>query len=186
VNRQSSKLKPVSLVSTITFILVALFYLVHDKYFPAKKNIPDNLVEVVSVSDGDTLKVLIDNRQEKVRLIGIDTPEMAQKPWGGYAKTYLEGLLNASGGRVNLEYDVGKRDKYGRLLAYVRTADGQFVNYLLVQNGYAMLFTVPPNVRYVDDLTSAQKEAREKGLGIWSKNGLKEKPVTYRKKHPRM
>jgi micrococcal nuclease len=186
VKRKYSKLKKVNLISTITFILVALFYLVQDKYFPAKKDISDNLVEVVSVSDGDTIKVLIANRQEKVRLIGIDTPEMAQKPWGGYAKTYLEGLLNASGSKVKLEYDVEKRDKYGRLLAYVRTADGKFVNYLLVQNGYAMLFTVPPNVKHVDDLTSAQQEAREKGLGIWGKSGLKEKPVTYRKKHPRM
>ena len=65
----------------------------HDKYFPAKKDIPDNLVEVVSVTDGDTIKVLIGNRQEKVRLIGMDTPEMAQKPWGRYAKKYLEGLV---------------------------------------------------------------------------------------------
>jgi micrococcal nuclease len=186
VERKTSKLTKGNLISTITFILVALFYLVHDKSSPAKKDIPDALVAVVSVSDGDTIKVLINNRQEKVRLIGIDTPEMAQKPWGGYAKTYLEGLLKAAGGRVKLEYDVEKRDKYGRILAYVRTADGQFVNYLLVKNGYAMLFTVPPNVKYVDDLTSAQKEAREKELGIWSKNGLKEKPGTYRKKHPRM
>ena len=185
MKRKTSKLKKINLISTITFILVALFYLVHDKYFPARKDIPDNPVEVVSVTDGDTIKVLIGNRQEKVRLIGMDTPEMAQKPWGGYAKKYLEGLVNASGRQVKLEYDVEKRDKYGRLLAYVKTTDGQFVNYLLVQNGYAVLFTVPPNVKYVEDLKSAQIEAREKELGIWSKNGLKERPVTYRKKHPR-
>ena len=185
MKKKPPKLKKVNLISTIIFVLVAIFYMAHEKYFPSKKEIPDSPVEVVSVTDGDTLKVLIGSRQEKVRLIGMDTPEMAQKPWGGYAKKYLEGLVNASGRQVKLEYDVEKRDKYGRLLAYVRTADGQFVNYLLVRNGYAMLFTVPPNVRYVDDLTSAQKEAREKELGIWSKNGLKEKPVTYRKKHPR-
>ena len=185
MKRKTSKLKKVNLISTITFILVALFYLVHENYFPSKKDIPDSLVEVVSVTDGDTIKVLIGNRQEKVRLIGMDTPEMAQKPWGRYAKKYLEGLVNASGRQVKLEFDVEKRDKYGRLLAYVKTTDGQFVNYLLVQNGYAVLFTVPPNVKYADDLTSAQKEAREKGLGIWGKNGLKEKPVKYRKKHPR-
>ena len=185
MNRKQLKLKKVNLISTIFFILVAIFYLVHEKYFPPKQDIPDSLAEVVSVTDGDTLKVRIGNRQEKVRLIGVDTPEMAQKPWGGYARKYLEGLVSASGRRVKLEYDVEKRDKYGRLLAYVKTADGQFVNYLLVRDGYAVLFTVPPNVKYVEDLKSAQKEAREKGLGIWSKNGLKERPVTYRKKHRR-
>ena len=104
---------------------------------------------------------------------------------GEICKKIPGGPCDASGGKVKLEYDIEKRDKYGRLLAYVKTTDGQFVNYLLVQNGYAVLFTVPPNVKYVDDLTLAQKEAREKGLGIWGKNGLKERPVTYRKKHPR-
>ena len=183
--RTRSKLNKVNLVSTIIFILVAVFYLVHDKYFSSKKDVPDSLFEVVSVTDGDTLRVLVDKKEEKVRLIGIDTPEIAQKPWGGYAKTYLESLLNGSGWKVKIEYDLEKRDKYGRLLAYVRTNDGKLVNYLLVQNGYAMLYTVPPNVRYVDDLTSAQREAREKELGIWSKDGLKETPGTYRKKHPR-
>ena len=56
----------------------------------------------------------------------------------------------------------------------------------MVKNGYAMLFTIPPNVRYAAELRAAQREAREKRLGIWSSEGLRERPGDYRREHPRM
>ena len=87
---------------------------------------------------------------------------------------------------MKLEYDVEKRDKYGRILAYLRTSDGKLINLLMVKNGYAMLYTVPPNVKYVRDLKAAQEEARQAKLGIWSEEGLKERPKDYRMEHPRM
>jgi micrococcal nuclease len=180
-----AKIKRSSIVPTIVFIVVALFYLAYDKYSFSKQNADGPFVSVVSVADGDTVTVLIDRKEEKVRLIGIDAPELGQKPWGRKSKQYLEDLLQASGWKVGLEYDVERRDKYGRTLAYLKTTDGRIINLLMVKGGYAMLFTVPPNVRYVNELTAAQTEARSNELGIWNRKGLKEKPVDYRREHRR-
>jgi micrococcal nuclease len=136
--------------------------------------------KVVRVSDGDTLVVQVDpNRQEKVRLLGIDTPEMAQQPWGERAKAFTERL--ALGKLVRLEADVQPRDQYGRLLAYAYVGK-TFVNYELVRQGYAMLLTYPPNVAHVDDFTRAQALARKEGKGIWrSKDGLDQSPRDFRR-----
>jgi micrococcal nuclease len=87
---------------------------------------------------------------------------------------------------VSIEFDVEKRDKYNRLLAYLKTKDGILINSLMLKHGYALLYTVPPNVKYVDVLRRAQKEARDKAIGIWSMDGLKETPSQYRYKNPRI
>lgn len=136
--------------------------------------------KVVKVSDGDTLVVQVDpNRQEKVRLVGIDTPEMAQKPWGERAKAFTERL--ALGKVVRLEADVQPRDQYGRLLAYAYVGK-TFINHELIRQGYAMLLTYPPNVAHVEEFTQAQKLARQEGKGIWSsKDGLKQSPRDFRR-----
>ena len=68
-------------------------------------------IKVIKVHDGDTISVILNGRKEKVRLIGIDAPEIKQKPWGTRAKKYLEKLLTASNRTVILEFDVEKRDK---------------------------------------------------------------------------
>ncbi len=128
---------------------------------------------------------MIDGKEEKVRLIGIDAPELAQKPWGDKSKKYLESLLSSSGWKVRLDYDVEKTDQYGRLLAYMWTQDNRHVNLLMLENGYAALYTLPPNVKYVEEFRTTQTKAREKKIGIWGANGLKERPRDYRKEHPR-
>jgi len=182
--------KTVKLISVIFFMLTAIFYLLHEKYsFPVQQK-TSAFVPVVAVHDGDTVSVIINNTKEKIRLIGIDAPEIAQKPWGEKAKKYLEALLSSSEWNVKLEFDVDKRDKYGRLLAYIWTTDGKLINLLMVKSGYAMLFTFPPNVKYVTELKVAQREARDRGLGIWADpsvdGGLKERPGDYRREHPRI
>jgi len=135
---------------------------------------------VVHVSDGDTLVVELDGQKERVRLIGVDTPEKAQKPWGPRAKAFTESLV--LGKTVRLELDVQERDKYGRLLAYA-FVNGTFVNLELIRSGYALLYTVPPNVKHVEEFRQAQVEAREKGMGIWSPTGgLKEAPQEFRRR----
>ena len=139
---------------------------------------------VVRVHDGDTVSVMIGRKRERVRLIGIDAPELGQVPWGRKAKKHLEELLDRSGWTVELEPDVEKRDKYGRLLAYLWTKDGRLINLEMINHGYAVLFTFPPNVKHVKELTEGQRRARELGLGIWGRDGLKEAPVDYRRRHP--
>ncbi|MHC1779605.1 MAG: thermonuclease family protein [Bacteroidales bacterium] len=131
--------------------------------------------KVIKVTDGDTF--VIDDGSEKgarVRLIGVDTPESrktGRKVVGYYGKEAKEFstnfLLNK---RVRIEYDVNKYDQYMRLLGYVYLEDGTFVNEYLVKNGYAMVMTVPPNVKFSELFLRCQQEAREKNLGLWGKN----------------
>lgn len=122
-------------------------------------------------------------RKEKVRLLGLDAPELKQKPWGNEARRHLKGLL--AGSSIRVETDVVKRDKYGRLLSYVWTANGKFINLEMIKDGYAVLYTISPNVKYENKLREAQTEARKNKTGIWSADGLREAPRKYRKKHPR-
>jgi len=129
-------------------------------------------VRVVRVVDGDTIIVRLAGKGERVRYIGMDTPESV-KPnspvecFGKAASAENERLV---GGRtVRLEFDVERRDRYGRLLAYIRLADGSMVNELLLRRGYAMTLTIPPNVRYAERFVKAQRAARAAGRGLWGR-----------------
>lgn len=154
-----------------------------------KGNSPDrsltSLMRVERVFDGDTISIIVGGRAEKLRLIGIDAPEIAQRPWGKKAKQHLEALIAGSSWRVSVERDVVERDKYDRLLVYIRTSEGKLINEMMVRDGYAVLYTFPPNVKYVDLFTAAQREGLEKKLGIWGSNGLRQEPSEFRKAHPR-
>jgi micrococcal nuclease len=127
----------------------------------------------VRVVDGDTVVIAVGGADEKVRLIGIDTPETVdpRKPvecFGEEASARLKALLPVDT-PVRLERDVELRDRYGRLLAYVtRISDGVFVNESMLAEGLAQTLTIPPNVAYTDRFTAAQTAARTAGLGFWS------------------
>lgn len=137
-------------------------------------------VTVVDNHDGDTLTVKLDGgRTEKVRLIGVDTAEMAQGPWGAKARDYVRHLTK--GKRVNLAFDVEPRDRYGRLLAYVYLPDGTFLNLALVRQGYAMVLTYPPNVAHTKAFVEAQAQARAERLNIWGASGLEQSPREFRR-----
>lgn len=86
---------------------------------------------------------------------------------------------------MKIELDVQHRDKYGRILAYLWDKNGNMINYMMIRNGYAMVYTIPPNVKYVELFVEAQRLARQEKKGIWSKDGLTEKPSDWRKQHPR-
>ena len=124
---------------------------------------------VTRVVDGDTIEVRLDGRLEKVRLIGVDTPESVKPgtPVQCYAKAAsaeTERLLD--GRRVTLRFDAERRDRYGRLLAYVYR-DGLFVNAALVERGYARTLTIPPNVAHADLFSRLARNARHDGRGLW-------------------
>jgi len=141
--------------------------------------------QVTRVNDGDTVTIKMDGKTYRTRLIGMDAPEMGQQPWGRKAKEHLQKIMNESSGKVQAEMDVTKYDKYNRLLAYLWTNDGRMINEQMVLDGYAVLFTIQPNSRYVDRFKKAQHSARNDRRGIWGPDGLKEKPIAYKKKHPR-
>jgi micrococcal nuclease len=126
---------------------------------------------VVRVVDGDTVILEIDGSRERVRLIGIDTPESVHPdpeknvPYGAVAADYTTSMLE--GRVVELELDVQERDRYGRLLAYV-FLDGDMVNAGLLMEGHATVTTYPPNVKYVEWFVQLQEQAREAGKGLWA------------------
>lgn len=128
---------------------------------------------VPRIVDGDTIKVDLNGRRETVRYIGVDTPE-TKKPgspvecFGKMASAYNRRLVE--GRRVTLRFDVERRDRYGRLLAYVylrRRGRTVWVNARLVRDGYATTLTIPPNVRHADVLRRLERRARAERRGLW-------------------
>ncbi|MBP7174113.1 MAG: thermonuclease family protein [Cloacibacterium sp.] len=129
--------------------------------------------KVKKIADGDTF--WIDNgthKGEKIRLIGIDAPEsrnfgikIKQEYFGKEAKNYLKNLLKNK--KVRLELDIQKTDRYGRTLAYVYLENGIFLNAHLVENGYALAYTIAPNVKFAPLFYQLQIKARRHKKGIW-------------------
>jgi micrococcal nuclease len=127
--------------------------------------------KVVRVTDGDTFVATVKGRRERIRVIGVDTPESVApnqpvEPYGeeasDFAKHYLDGET------VRLAGDAEPRDRYGRMLAYVWLEDGTFWNALLVAEGYAQQLTVPPNVTYERLFRRLVGEARRNDRGLWA------------------
>ena len=138
----------------------------------AETTVPGAAV-VEFVIDGDTVDIVIDGEEERVRLIGIDTPESRvddgpPECFGPEASAFTAELLPA-GSNVRLERDVVARDDYGRLLAYVyRLDDGLFVNEAIVRRGYATPLTIEPNDTFAAQFVAAATAAENEGLGLWT------------------
>jgi micrococcal nuclease len=133
----------------------------------------DGLAVVTDVVDGDTIDVTIGGRDERVRLIGIDTPE-TKKPdspiecFGPEASAFTTGLL-PTGTKVRIERDIVGRDDYGRLLGYVhRLEDGMFVNLEIVDRGYAQPLTIEPNSLFAGAFAAAARDAERNDRGMWA------------------
>ena len=129
-------------------------------------------VTLVSTTDGDTIRVMYNGVNEPVRYLLIDTPEtnhprLGKQPFGSEAKERNRALVNS--GDLTIEFDVGeKRDKYGRLLAYVYV-DGKSVQETLIREGLARVaYVYPPNTRHLTPYEDAQQQAKSKRLGFWT------------------
>lgn len=147
---------------------------------PVGKSYDYTNIIVKRAVDGDTLLLA---SGERVRLIGIDTPEIHEssklyrdskrskqdvseiKEMGQRSYQFTKNLVE--GKAVSLEFDVERQDRYERLLAYVYLKDGTFVNAEIVKQGYASLMTYPPNVKYADLFLKLYREARENKRGLW-------------------
>lgn len=129
--------------------------------------------QVLSITDGDTIRVSVDGRSTRIRLIGIDTPEVRdpRKPvqrFGREASRRAHELMD--GTQVWLEYDPsqGRRDRYGRTLAYVWLNEKMLVNQQMVSEGFAHEYTYGDSYKYRDDFRHAEQAAQTAGLGLWN------------------
>lgn len=150
-------------------------------------------VQVQRVISGQTLDVLNSMQQpaliERVRLIGIEAPDLKQQPWGATAKNRFEQMLSKTIGQqvlqpVFLEPDVQEKDSSGRWLAYV-WYDGVLLNEQLVKDGYVLAAPRAPNNKYDSRLARAQEYARIMGYGIWNpKQPMRLTPTEFRRQNP--
>lgn len=143
-------------------------------------------VRVERVISGHTLEVrdLSESSSvpKRVRLIGIEAPDLQQNPWGNAAKQQLERLID--GQTLLLEWDIEKEDGYDRQLAYL-WRDGKLVNEELIARGYALAQVRSPNIKYDRRFAQAQEKARIMGHGIWdSQTPLRVHPSDFRQNRP--
>lgn len=131
-------------------------------------------LDIIKIVDGDTFWVNDGSEKGvKIRLIGIDAPETRKvkgklpDPFGKQSTAYLRKIVGNQ--KVRLEFDVSRTDQYGRTLAYAYLQDGTFINADMVKNGYAMIMTVPPNVKYAIEFAKLQEAARTRKKGLWNK-----------------
>ena len=165
------------------FFLLFLFF-----FLSCSNNLSDfSRIKITEVIDGDTLVL---EGGIHLRLIGIDTPEVRRKAKTGFiydpapfsieAKEFTKRL--AEGKSARIEFDIEKKDKYNRTLGYCFVQEGNyeiFLNKELLNKGFAVLYTYPPNIKYVEEFVIAQRQARENKEGLW---GIYEVVESYRAK----
>ncbi len=142
------------------FKLLLIFFLIPNLTYALEK------AKVIKVYDGDTIKVVLNKKIEKVRLIGIDCPERDEVGFW-QALNFTKRLILHK--KILIEYDEEKRDKYGRLLVYIFLEDGRFVNEEILKEGHGKFILIPPNGKYKERLKIAEKNAKENKKGIWKK-----------------
>lgn len=146
---------------------------------------PDNnsTYLVSKVVDGDTLDVSIDGVITRIRLIGIDTPEVVdpRKPvecFGKEASEKMKELVFGKKVRLKSDSSQGDKDKYGRLLRYIFTEDNANINLQMIIGGYAYEYTYLVPYQYQASFKKAEKEAKDNGRGLWSSDACKQEIVS--------
>ena len=142
-----------------------------EKYVPRN---PDMLgYTIVKVIDGDTVDIKKDDVIQKVRLIGINTPESVDprrgvECFGAEASDYMKSIASDREVYIELDDTQSKYDKYGRLLAYIYLTDGQMLNRKMIAGGYAHEYTYDKPYKYQKDFKDIEKFAKNNSRGLWS------------------
>ncbi len=166
-----SKLNKIFLLSLTALIAVLIGYLLPHKSSAIKE--VATLYEVVEVIDGDTIGVNLGGEVETVRLIGIDTPEIAspynpkEDCFGQEAAQYARELLEKQSVYLIKDPMQSNRDKYNRLLRYVFLEDGTLINAKLIKDGYAFNYIYEP-FQFMKQFDYLEKQAKENRTGLWS------------------
>lgn len=132
--------------------------------------------QVLRVTDGDTIHINYNGKNEKVRLIGLDTPETKdpRKPiqcFGREATAKMTELAENKNIRLEFDKTQGERDKYGRLLAFVYSEDSKNLAYEMIRQGYGNEYTYNSNpYKYQNEFKEAARKAREENKGLWAEN----------------
>jgi micrococcal nuclease len=153
------------------------------KMVEAKKELSQKYFKVARVVDGDTIDIVINGKTERLRLIGINTPEVVDprktvECFGREASDNAKKLLSGQEVRVKADSTQDDRDKYGRLLRYVWRRDGLFYNLEAIKDGFAYEYTYQLPYIYQKDFKEAQIIAQENKLGLWADGACGEKNIT--------
>ncbi len=140
------------------------------------------MVKIKKVISGQTVEIVNSNNQgQKLRLLGIDAPDIKQQPWGISAKNYLEQLV--TGQDLILEIEQSEKDQYNRLLGYIWLGN-VLINEELIKAGYVLYSPYLLNSKYNQRFANAQDYARIMGLGVWNpQNHLLLTPSEFRRQN---
>jgi len=144
-------------------------------YFSQQTKVASDCYKITYFYDGDTIKLDIGGKEEKIRLLGIDTPEMnfdsSKKPdcYAQEATDKIKKIINNSCVKIKRDSLAGDKDKYGRLLRYIYLPDNTFVNLEMVKQGYAFNYIYSDN-EFKKEFTQAEEQAKGQRLGLWGKN----------------
>lgn len=174
MNRSIFGRRKASLASLILVLILTIITSLISKENPASvlSVSQPGLYRVTEVFDGDTISVDMNGKREKIRMIGVDTPEThdprkAVQCFGQRASEFTTKLLLGKEIRLEADPTNQNRDRYDRLLRYVYLPDGTLVNAAIISRGYGFAYTSFP-FQKIDEFKELQRDAQEQNLGLWS------------------
>lgn len=152
-------------------VLVLISFIVFSAKVDVNLQMSKRIIEIVRWIDGDSCVIQYGGEEERLRLSGVDTPESVHptkpvQPFAIEASNHVKEKFPV-GTVCFLEFDEKERDFFGRLLGYLHTSDGVFINYYLVRNGYGIAYT-KYKFKYKEMFVHAEELAKEEGLGMWA------------------
>jgi len=171
MNKRTQRRLLNSLVSLL-IILIGAYLVPRLETAPVTPPVPNGYYRVIGVNDGDTITVNMAGNEEKIRMIGVDTPEIEdpRKPvqcFGQAASAFTKNLLGSQPVRLEADPENTNRDRYNRLLRYVYLPDGRLVNSEIISGGYGFAYTSFPFTKR-DAFKQLETEARQAKRGLWN------------------